>query len=808
MTNAEHQTAETAPVYEPRYPTALATLVLSVWIALLSLPVWTGAFLGGRYSDQFHSGYAFRHWLAEMWKATGAVPLWNPEMFGGFPFVGAMHGDIFYPTSLLRLVLPTGVAMSLGFVIHYVLAGLFVYVLLRLLRVSWAGAVVGGFAYQLSGVVGSFVQPGHDGKLFVTTLLPLALIGLTRGMRDRRPWGYGVLALAVGLALLSPHAQMTYYMLIVAGLFALYLAFGEAPERPLGERLGGLGYALGAVLLGFGVGMIQILPFYQYLPFSPRAEGYYGFEGSISYAIPWSHVPELFLSRFVGTTPDGTYWGGNPLKLHSEYLGLAAIGLAIFGAVERERRRLKLWLAGIAGLFTLIALGGATPFYRLWWSVMPFVKQTRAPGMALFVVSLIVSMFAAFGVDRWTRRRAAPWSLGWTITGALVVGLALVGGFGALAEFFVHDDPLRGARSVAALQAARPAILAGAAWSGAALLLLGVLALVDRRVKVPPIVLVVALPLIVSADLWGNARGFWQFSERPEHGLFGGDEITRTLQGDRLPFRVIDLSDSGVDVYPGASLMAFGIPQILGHHGNQLHAFNELLGGKNEWRHLLLSRRLWDLFAVRYVLVPAGVDLGSQLPAYAGLSEAFDTVLAGVPAASGVSADLLVRKQAVRYARVVPAAVKIPDEEAIPRLADPRGQLPLDRVVLLAPDARVRPVPIDSLPPALEVEARVAEWAPGRITIQMEPAPTDEAYLLVSENYYPGWQATVDGQPGNVVRGDVSLITVPVPAGSREVRLEFTSPAYARGRLITWISLLGVAALMTIPGVLRRRQRD
>jgi hypothetical protein len=74
--------------FEPRVPTAIAALFLSVWILLLSLPMWTGAFLGGQFSDQYHSGYAFRHWLAEQWSETGAIPLWNPEMFGGFPFVG------------------------------------------------------------------------------------------------------------------------------------------------------------------------------------------------------------------------------------------------------------------------------------------------------------------------------------------------------------------------------------------------------------------------------------------------------------------------------------------------------------------------------------------------------------------------------------------------------------------------------------------------------------------------------------------------------------------------------------------------
>jgi hypothetical protein len=804
LTNLEDRGAT---AFEPRFPTAIAALFLSAWILLLSLPMWTGAFLGGQFSDQYHSGYAFRHWLAKQWSETGAIPLWNPEMFGGFPFVGAMHGDIFYPTSLLRLVLPTGFAMSLGFVVHYVLAGFFVYLLLRLLRVTWTGAVVGGFAYQLSGVIGSYVQPGHDGKLFVSTLLPVALIGLVLAMRDRRVWGFGIVAGAVGLALLSPHAQLTYYMLIAAGLFALYLAFGEVSDRSLAERLTSLGFALAAVVIGFGIGMIQLLPFFEYLPYSPRAEGYYGFEGSVSYAVPWSHVPELFLSGFVGTTPERTYWGANPLKLHSEYLGLTAVALAIVGALDRDRRRLVAWLLGIGALFLLVALGGATPFYRLWWSVMPFVKQTRAPGMALYVVALVVGLLAGVGVDRWLRERAAAWVRAWLIAGGAIAVLALLGAFGMLADFLAHGGAQGALRSGEALREARPAIARGAMASGLALLALGLIALLQRKGRVPAAALALTIPLVVSGDLWLNARGFWTYSEKPTDALFGGDEIIRTLQAAPLPYRVIDLSDTGADVYPGASLMAFGIPQVLGHHGNQLHHFNELLGGKNEWRYLLAGRRLWDLFAVQYVLIPTGLDLGSQLPAYSDLEQDFETLLSAVPTASGGVADLLIRRDPVPYARMVQAAVAVPDEEAIPNVADPRASLPTDRVVLLAPEAGVQPAPVTQIPEPLAVTARVTEWEPGSMTIHLEPAPNDAAYLLVSENYYPGWHAWVDGREGQVVRGDVSLVTVPVAAGSSEVRLEFTSDAYVRGRLITWLSAALAIGLIVVPIVSERRRR-
>jgi hypothetical protein len=54
----------------------------------------------------------------------GGFPLWNPYLMGGLPYVAAMHGDTFYPTFLLRAVLPTDAAMTWGYMLHVVLAAL------------------------------------------------------------------------------------------------------------------------------------------------------------------------------------------------------------------------------------------------------------------------------------------------------------------------------------------------------------------------------------------------------------------------------------------------------------------------------------------------------------------------------------------------------------------------------------------------------------------------------------------------------------------------------------------------------------
>jgi hypothetical protein len=138
-------------VLEPRHPNLLAVGVFAMAALTLCWPMLAGRFLLG--DDQYVAGYSFRLYGAEMFRQTGSIPLWNPYLFGGLPFIAAMHGDIFYPTAWLRWFLPMDAAMNLGFALHLVLAGFATYLLLRALRLGWAAALVGGLAYELTGIV-------------------------------------------------------------------------------------------------------------------------------------------------------------------------------------------------------------------------------------------------------------------------------------------------------------------------------------------------------------------------------------------------------------------------------------------------------------------------------------------------------------------------------------------------------------------------------------------------------------------------------------------------------------------------------
>src|SRR4051812_4087161 len=431
-------TDSSAALPAPRFAFAWTSLVYLVCTFSLAYPALAGMFLVSPRSDQYIAGYAFREFAASTLRATGHFPLWNPYLMGGMPYVAAMHGDIFYPTFLLRMILPTDLAMTWSFMIHIFLAGFFTYLFLRAWGLGFLPSVIGGVAYLMCGPLAAYVSPGHDGKLYVSALLPLALLFLVRGIRDGRNWAWGALALVVGLGVLTPHPQLLQYMLLACGAFALYLAFAEL-ELPDGTRLRldrrigtrRLLYALGAVLLGAVIGAIQFLPVREYVPFSPRAGGRdYGY--ATSFSLPIEEMINFYLPEFSGILD--RYWGRNGIHLHSEYLGAAALFLGALGLTS-ERRSFRWFWTGALIISVLWALGGSTPFYHLVYALVPGTKFFRAPSTMLFMIAFATAVLAALGAERLLVRGVSFRYAVWWLGGAAAIALlASIGGITNLAK--------------------------------------------------------------------------------------------------------------------------------------------------------------------------------------------------------------------------------------------------------------------------------------------------------------------------------------------------------------------------------------
>ncbi len=768
--------------YQPRRPLLVASLVFVAAMLTLCWPMLAGQFIYG--SDQLIAGYAFRHFGAEFFKAHGRIPEWNPYIFGGMPFIAAMHGDIFYPAAWLRWFLPEDLAMTLAYAAHMVIAGLGIYALLRALRMSWTAAVVAGVSYELSGILASMVSPGHDGKLFVSALAPFFFLGLVRAIRDGRASGYGWVAVITGLCMISPHYQLTYYMLVAGGLWTLYLVFWAEDRRSDLRWPVALAASFGAVVLGVAISAIQAFPFLSYLPYAARgANG--GWAYATGFAMPVEELVTTFLPQFNGIL--SSYWGQNFFKLHTEYVGAVVILLAILGLGERARPRLKWALLAIGGLFLLIALGGHTPFYRLWYEVMPLMKKVRAAGMAFYLVAFVTCVFAGLGVDRLLRgevsRRAA-------LIGTVVLGVfALLGATGLLQGL---------AESIAAPQMASQVVANAGALQGGAVRLLAVLlaggaiiwGIAAGHLKGRGAAAL--LVLVTVADLWSVDRLFFEWN-KPASELFADDSLIIRMRETPAPFRIMNVPGAQ-GVYQGSTLMAHDIEQVFGYHGNEVRFYDELWGGKNIWSNVG-NPHLWDLLAVQYLVLP------QELPV-----TGFHQVAGPVSAAGGAPAFLYERDSVAAYVRVVGAAAKLPDAQLVPTIIDSR--FPVNDLVLFPDTASVTPpaFPSGDLPERPAIEAKVSQWEPGRMTVALSGQSAGPTWLVISETWYPDWHADVDGKAVAVLRADNALLGVELPSGAKQVTLAFSSPSYHLGQLVTLLASLVALALVVVPAIRARRQ--
>ena len=772
----------TAAPFAPRFAFAWASLVYAIAALSLGWPALSGQFLVNPASDQYIAGYAFREFAAHTLRTTGSFPQWDPYLFGGMPYVGAMHGDIFYPTFLLRMILPTDVAMTWSFILHVFLAGLFTYLLLRALGFSFLSALVGGVAYMMGGPIAAYVSPGHDGKLYVSALLPLVLFLLVRGVRDGKRWSWGALAVTIGLAVLSPHPQLLQYLLLGAGAFALYLAFvtqdGVKLPRPVALRR--IGAAAIAVAIGFLMGAVQYLPVMQYVPWSPRAGGLGSYDGATQFSFPPEEFLNTYLPQFSGILED--YWGRNGIHLHSEYLGVVVLVLAVLGlasgATKEKRTNLTWFFIGLFVISSLWSLGGFTPFYRIVYWIVPGAKFFRAPSTMMFMMAFAVAVLGALGMERVEAGKVSRrFVIGWAAAAGVLAVLGVTGALGNVAQALAVQG--RAARAVDNA----PQIVMGSVRSFAAAALALMVLLLLMRKRIQPTVAAIALTALVALDLWSIERLYWRFSA-PASTLFAGNSITEYLTKQDQPYRVlaVELGPNAVSRDPILGydgLMPLRIRSVVGYHGNQLGRYNGLLG---EDGRQLGNPQVWRLLNIRYLITnvtPSPISGAKQL-------------MGPVTDAAGSPLYLYEMPYADPIAWVTPAIVKGADDAVLTTLLDPRFEL--NRAALFDTAAAVTGQQLAKLPDTLAISVRATKYEPGHIALELsQPAPAGSA-LVVSENYYPGWTATVDGKPASIGRADYVLIGVALPAGARTVELTFTSAPFQRGKSITLFALvLGLA---------------
>jgi len=803
--------------FEPKRPTLWASLVFAVATMTLAWPGLTGKILFNPRSDQYTNGYGFRH-FAELWLRDGkGFPQWNPFLQGGVPYVAAMHGDVFYPTFLLRLLVGTAEAVTWEFPIHLFLAGLFTYLFLRAWRLPFFASLIGGLAYMLSGSIAGLALPGHDGKLFVASLFPLCLHLLTRGIRDGRGWAWGAFAFTIGLALLSPHPQLFQYLLIAAGAFALYLAFAthdEVGKLPTPIAIRRLAYAAGGVALGLLIGAIQFIPLLAYKPYSPRAEGH-DWATATSYSFPIEETLNAYVPQFSGILDN--YWGQNGIHFHSDYFGAVVLVLmgAAFGA--SRLRSFKWFWFGCALASLIWAYGGHTPLYHIFL-LIPGTKYWRAPSTIIFITAFSTAVLSAIGAERLFRRQVANrYAPAWAIAAAVFAVFMSIGGYrmlvgmaAGLAEmgfppevrsqigpyFAQRSEPNLGAAVLGAWRSFLfVALSAGVVW-----------AYLARRLSMKRAAM--ALAALVVIDLWSIERLYWEYMP-PASQTFATDPAIDAIKADIAktgPGRTLLDSFGTPGLAPldpffrKKALMGQLVRTVEGEQGNELDAYRRMI--LLDSSQVSLRPSFWRHENVQYFYT----DLDDQSLAKASAQMALPPFvkLAGPVRNANGSMVFAYRMGTVNpYAWVSNSAVAAAPEQVLPTILDPRYDPTLAAIVDTG--TAIQGGPATGLTPSAN-RASVKSYEAAKVSIDLATPATAGSVLVVSENFYPGWSATSGGAALTVSRVNYNLIGIQLTPGTQHVDLSFRDPAYSRGKTITLLAL-AVATLLLIVGLVADRRR-
>src|SRR5229473_1946854 len=361
--------------------------------------------------DAFVYFYPQRLYLAQsLW--AGRIPLWDPDLFLGVPFLANPETAVLYPPSWLFLLGPVQVIYTAQLVLHAFLAAVFTYLLARhAFGVLPLAAAIGGLAYAFGGfAVG---QGGHLNQISAAAWLPAVLLAYDRFATSRRVSWLGLGALALTLQLLAGHPQETYMTLIVLGIFGVVRAPWRSPRRLAWCAVGGVVMCL----LGASVSAAQLLPTLELAPLSIRGDGV-NWRDAVAGSLP----PYLAIRALLPP-----YWIRVP---YTEYLGYVGVTPLVLGllALMFGRWRAVLFAALIAFLGLFLALGENNGSYAWVFASVPGFDTFRVPARWLLLWQFGVALLSTLGADwigrgaRVDLRRPRLW------VGLLIVEFVLIAG--------------------------------------------------------------------------------------------------------------------------------------------------------------------------------------------------------------------------------------------------------------------------------------------------------------------------------------------------------------------------------------------
>jgi len=416
MTVSENSVRPARAIYRRRRVLlALAALVIAAYVpAIIALTVGSWPFT----DDAIGLMGVWRGYAREsLWQGT--LPLWNPYLFCGLPFMSNGQSAVLYPPNIIYWTLPVQLALLVDAIGHNIFLAFGAYVLARALRLSRTAAFVTAMAVALGGAVGAHINVGHMTWHAARAYIPWELWALLMYLRsgDRR---YAVvLAALFGLQSLAGYPPMLLLGLALCiGLLIAWTTLRLWRRRRTSDTTivlprGWVGAALATAILAALLSAVSFLPLRETSQLSPHGAGL-SFESAVKGSGNWHSLVRLAIPEFFGGSR-GLQWSLE-LNAHEEaaYIGLLTLVLAVGAPYFARRRRpddagwylpaAVRWLWALLPFVALLAMGDNTPFYGWLYEHSGLLRLTRVPVRWLEVWALCAALLAGFAFEGSIRR--------------------------------------------------------------------------------------------------------------------------------------------------------------------------------------------------------------------------------------------------------------------------------------------------------------------------------------------------------------------------------------------------------------------
>ncbi len=795
--------------------------------------------------------------------AKGTIPLWNPHIYGGTPFVAGLQSALFYPLNVIFLIFPIHVAINYSIILHVFLSGVFTYLYLRYIdfrgaarrngegtvpsfpgRLSRPSCMISSLAFMFCAPQIFHIYPGHLPNLCTMIWLPLILLFLELFIRTKN-FLYAILGgAAVAFNILAGHPQYFFYTAIAVIVYFIIRVVQELREyrdwKHFWYHLSGFFLIY---LTGISLSAIQLLPAFELVKHSARQILTYEWVGQFSFA-PENFIT-LFIPEFFGDLLKTPYWGRYYLWEMSLYVGILPLMLCALASFYSRNLFTRAFLI-VALVTTILALGKFTPLFKVLYGLVPGFNMFRGNSKFIFITAFFLSALSGIGAEylqsgilkndspgtsnRRRMRSFFPVTIGIVAAVGLFIVIFFVfrTGYGTWYGI-IHKIYVLGDRYTTLPDLKDPKFLhatfAIAAKSGVRFIILAILSLLviglwfhtslRRHILIP---ITIAL---LFGDLWffGN-KYLVTFNSQQ---CFWNGEMLNILKNDPEPFRITTVGR--FELNQG---MAHGISHIGGYDANVIKEYSEFMnvscGKPVDELNIVIEvkqiSKLTNLLNVKYVILPANARV--QHPAIK-------------PVLNDSNYALFQNMQALPRAFVVHNAKILQGRDAILKELSSNEFHPLKYTIIEEPSgygtqqAIPEFSPVDSSPPHREDEEKVnkqvqaggpfqkhdktnsqnllsepiptiLEYSPNRVTVKAHLM--EDGYLVLGDTFYPGWNAYEDKTKHKVLKTNYILRSVFLKKGEHTVTFVYEPKSFFIGMITT----LTTVVILTPVSLLMRRK--